>query len=312
MVTTIVKTLAYFDAYDYPLTATEVWRWLYRPPWVNGQLPTLPAVIEALEHDPYCQQRIGRVEGFYCFHGREWLVPVRKERNLLVERQMRKAQKITKLFRLIPYVELVAVSSSLPVGNVKDTSDIDLFIVCRRQTIWLTRLLLVGLLKLLGQRPTPKNKRDKICLSFYVTERSLDLRTCALGNDDPVMHYHIATMMPLYDPKERYQQFIEANVWNQANLPLSSGGQRTVWEIKDSIVVRWWRILADHLLSPLLLAPVQEWCIRWQLKILPQRLKALANLDTRVIISNDILKFHDQDIRPQLRQRWLERAHLYE
>ena len=307
-----MKTLAYFDAYDYPLTATEVWRWLYRPPLTGGQDITLMAVTEALEHDPWLQQRLTRVEGFYCFRGREWLIPWRKERNLLVERQMRKARKMAKLFRLVPYVQLVAVSSSLAVGNVKETSDIDLFIVCRRQTIWLTRLLLVGLLKLLGQRPTPQDKRDKICLSFYVTERSLDLHSCAVSADDPVMHYHIATMIPLYDPCGRYGQMLEANSWNQANLPFSSSGQRTILEIKDSLFVRWWRLIADHLLAPLLLPAVQEWCAVWQLKILPPRLKALANLDTRVIISENILKFHDQDIRPQLRQRWLERVRLYE
>ena len=309
---TILKTLAYFDAYDYPLTATEVWRWLYRPPLIQGQLPSLEQVTSALESDPWLTQRIVRVEGFYCFRGREYLILMRKDRNMLIERQMKKVQRIVRLFRLVPYVQMIAVSSSLPLGNVKDTSDIDLLIICRQRTIWVTRLLLVGIVKILGQRPTPQQKRDKICLSYYITERALDLRQSAIGDDDPVMHYHIATLMPVYNPVGMYEKFLAANSWNNHNLPLCTSGQRTICEIQDGLLVRWWRSLADHLCSLLLAEPIHNQLIRWQLHILPARLKALANLDTRVIISEDILKFHDQDIRPQLRQRWLDRIRTYE
>ncbi len=309
---TILKTLAYFDTYEYPLTATEVWRWLYRPPVINGQLPTLDQVTSALESDPWLTERVTRVEGFYCFRGREYLIPLRKERNMLIERQIKKVQRIVQLFRLVPYVQMIAVSSSLPIGNVKETSDIDLFIVCRQRTIWVTRLLLVGIVKLLGQRPTPRHKTDKICLSYYVTERALDLQPSAIGVDDPVMHYHIATLLPIYDPIGTYDKFLQANVWNNRNLPLCATGQRTIFQLHDGIVIRWWRIIADHLFSLLLAEPIQQQLIRWQLNIMPARLKALANLDTRVIISEDILKFHDQDIRSQLRQRWLDRIRMYE
>jgi hypothetical protein len=53
---------------------------------------------------------------------------------------------------------------------------------------------------------------------------------------------------------------------------------------------------------------VFEKILRWvQLKIMPSKLKQMANKDSRVIISNSILKFHENDRRVEYKKRWLEK-----
>ena len=49
--------------------------------------------------------------------------------------RFKKARSFAKLFRLFPSVKLVAVSSSLASGNVKERSDIDLFIECKKEEL---------------------------------------------------------------------------------------------------------------------------------------------------------------------------------
>jgi hypothetical protein len=49
-----------------------------------------------------------------------------------------------------------------------------------------------------------------------------------------------------------------------------------------------------------------------QLRILPASLKSIANIDSRVIISDTMLKFHDKDTRHALKKKWLEKISAYE
>jgi hypothetical protein len=47
------------------------------------------------------------------------------------------------------------------------------------------------------------------------------------------------------------------------------------------------------------------------LRILPERLKTMANIDSRVIISDQMLKFHDKDNRHEILKKWRERSMRY-
>lgn len=61
----IIKTLAFFDIFDYPLTLTEIWKWLYKPGKINNENPKLSDVKQALETSKFLQDKVSSVEGFY-------------------------------------------------------------------------------------------------------------------------------------------------------------------------------------------------------------------------------------------------------
>lgn len=305
----IVETVCYFDLQDYPLTAVEIWRWLYNPPLTDNRPPTLLEVDESLKKSQFLRELLDCFQGFYFLRGREQLVLQRKDRNLLADKKMKKAVKYVKLFRFFPTVRLIAVCSSLSAGNVKESSDIDMFIVAKNGTIWLTRFLLVTTLKILGQRPTLNQTKDKICLSYYVTVDSMDLEQSQAAQDDIVFTYYVDGFLPLYDPDGLYQQFYEINHWYRKRLPNSDWPNRTVLEIKNGRWSEFFQSVLEVVYWPLSNRLSRDWLCNLQLSIMPERLKSRANVDSNVIVTDRILKFHDKDNRVVMRQKWLNHVH---
>ena len=304
----IVRTIAYFDLLEYPLTSTEVWHWLYKPSQDSGQLPTILEIQEVLESSPSLRKIIGREEAFYHLLGREQIVQQRKRRNLIADHKFIRARRIVKLFRLIPWVRMIAVCGSLALSNTTKESDIDLFIVTKSGRIWSTRLLLVGILKILRLRPTENNTTDKICLTYFVTTDALNLEQAQIASDDIVFTYYTETFLPLYDPNQTYAKFYQANSWYHKVLPNATWPNSCTIAVSNGRVVNVWHRFFNFF-SPLLFnSQTEEWFKRYQLKILPVRLKSIANIDSRVIISDNVLKFHDQDNRLEMLAKWLNKV----
>lgn len=306
----IMKTIAYFDMLGYPLTVTETWKWLYKPD-VPASERTYDAVEKALESKTL-SAILARVEAFYCFIGREQAVFERKVRNVRVDRQMRKAVLLAKILRFIPYVRMLALVSSISTGNVKEDSDIDLFIVTQKNRIWLTRLLVVGVLKILRKRPTAQRKKDMFCASFFVSEDALNIESGSFGHDDISYQYYVASIVPLYETHKTYEKFLEANRWLSAYLPNAYHEERLTWEVACPAWLSVLHGVIAIILWPLFNGPLSDWYPNMQLKIMPVQLKELANIDSRVIITDWMLKFHDKDNRQELKHRWSERVQLYE
>ncbi len=306
----LLKTLAYFDMFEYPLTATELWKYLYHPELPAAER-SLSRVIEALEQSERLRSQISVVEGFYCLKGREALIAERKRRNDRVDHQMRKAVRMVTWLRWFPWIRMIALISSLPMGNVKASSDIDLFIVAKKQYIWLTRLCAAGFLKVLRQRPDGDVSKDRFCLSFFVTEDALDLEPVSFGPDDIVFQYYVASILPIYDPDGLYSDLLKANRWLAKYLPNAQFEQQFVHEV---FCPEWlWKVQSciEFITWPFFNGYFDEWYCNLQLRILPERLKSIANIDSRVIISDQMLKFHDKDNRHEVVKKWHEHIRAY-
>lgn len=308
--TSILRTVAYFDLLDYPLTSTEIWKHLYHPD-LSAEQRTLADVVAALKDSAALAGHLILVDGFYCLAGRQALIPWRQERNKRADYQMMKARRLVTILRFFPSFRMIAVASSLPLGNVKKDSDIDLFIIAKKDQIWWTRFLAVGLLKFLSQRPTARTRSGRFCLSFFITEDALDISSAALGADDIAYYYYVQSFMPLYDPDGLYDRFLEANAWIQRYLPQAAIGSSSTMEVSRPAWLDPWHGFFESLTGLISTGFLSDWYCRLQLSVLPDNLKSLANVDSRVIISDQILKFHDKDNRASLRRRWQERIKQY-
>ena len=166
----ILSTLAYYDVLDMPLTAEEVFRYLIKK---DGMVPSLHDVLLELEND----HNVGGREGFYFLFDREYLVPLRKEHERLAKRKWRKARRAVRWLALVPSLRAVFVSGSLSMNNTDELSDLDVVIVTKHGRIWLTRLLVSGLLSLLRMRRRGDQTiaPDKICPNHFITDESLHI-----------------------------------------------------------------------------------------------------------------------------------------
>lgn len=322
----IFSTIAWFDIFDYPLTAWEIWKWGCHGKanisvrgesfpdeemGVSAGKNQISKIKEILEKSGKLKESISHKNGFYFLRWRDDLIEVRKERYLLAEKKYRKLLKIAKILAHLPFVKSIAVADGLSYSNSKKEDDIDLFIITAKNRIWLVRFLSILVLKLFRARPTLANKKDKICLSFFISEEALNLNRIMLpekgGLPDVYFIYWLAWLYPIYD-EGIWQKFIEANSWIRNHLP-NYFSQEPI--LRRKIVLKPIGRFSKRFCEKIHLGvfnDLSEKFHRWlQMKLMPQCLKKLANKTTAVIISDQILKFHDKDKREIYREKFYEK-----
>lgn len=296
----ILKTVAFFDVFSYPLTASEIWKWLYKP----QEKYSLFDVKECLEKSPVLENKLECQEAFYSIRGRESIHLKRKHNNNLAERKFRKVIYLVRVYRFIPFVRMMAVCNSLGYSNAREKSDIDLFIIARRGTIWLARLFTILIVKLLHMRPTEDNKQDTFCLSFFIDENYLDIENSRMGQDDIYYPYWVCNLIPIYNPDGLYEKFLEANNWHKQYLPNSYPNQFSK-EVHPTLLSKIFNsIIAVIFYPPILRRFSYNFFRRIQIRIIDKNLKSLINIDTRVIVNERMLKFYSNDNREIFAKKW--------
>jgi hypothetical protein len=280
----IVKTVAYFDLFDYPLTRAEVWRWLYQGP--AATLLEVDEAVAVLAEDGVLQE----AGGYVFASGREGIMPLRNANYRHSARKWRRARRWSKFFAAIPGVELVGIGNTLSFHNAKDGSDIDFFVVCQAGTIWRTRFFCALLPLVLGLRPQKKTNRDKLCLSFFVAGGAPDMSPYFLPTDEDIYFgYWLRQMVPLAGQAEAAIKFAESNY-------LVSRGElgNSPWYLR---LLGWiGRLQGDFLKKN-------------QLSYFPERImEAAAKNDGSVVISDSALKLHIDDRRQNILARWRQRV----
>ena len=215
-----------------------------------------------------------------------------------------------KLLASLPYLRLLAVCNSLAYNNSRPESDIDLFIITSPGKIWTARFFAVSLLKLLRLQPQPQKTQDQICLTFWVTADRLNLQRATLGAADIYFQYWLATLWPLYDAGNFYLQLVAANGWLKEYLPQWQGKLPPPRRrIKLGLFAHYFKLFGEKLLAP---SWVEGKLKKFQLKILPPKLKEMMNKDTKVMVDDWMLKFHDNDRREEYRREYERRLRDYE
>jgi hypothetical protein len=300
----IISTLAYFDLFDYPPTRAEVWRWLFAPDpkyKIQDTKYTIADVDSSIT-ELVSAGTLKEENGFVYLADRTGLPALREERYRHSVRKWRRARRWARVFGALPGVELVGIGNTLAFHAAKDASDIDFFIVTKPGTIWRTRALCAGLAALFRLRPTETVTRDKLCLSFFVTDDALDLAPLKHPGAelDIYLLYWIAQMTPLAGSSHAYDKFFEANAW--------------VWKFLPNTAVRFvtyetnmtGRVLG--VLGRVLGFVSGDFMKEKQmLKFPPAINEAVARRDGSAVISDSMLKFHLNDRRAQIFERWQQR-----
>jgi len=284
---TILEIIAFFDIFDYPLTFMEISDYL-------GNQETKAEIWQELD-GLTIRRQIQNVEGFYCLPDRSEIITIRKKRFNYANRKLKIAQRFTKWLKIWPFVKLVSVSNSIGDRNLRQESDIDFFIISSPGRLWLTRFLAAGLAKLIGQRPTARNKQDKICLSFYLSSSQLNLEPLKLPGGDPYFDYWLRNLLVIYDRGGWEEKFLIANLLKEnINEKLcSSDGESTLME--KEVDQEKGTFLGDIL---------EKILHHFQLWIMSPALKAASNNSAGVVINEGVLKLYLQDRRAEFLEKY--------
>lgn len=294
----VLNTIIYFDIFDYPLTINEIYTYLY-----TGGMDVTPFSSQEIDDIFISSEKLKKIittqSGFYFLKNREEIVKIRLDRYNIADKKFKIAKRAIWVLKFLPFIKMIAVCNNLAYQNAKSESDIDFFIITAKNRIYLVRFcvsVLLGLFRFRGE-----NKTDRICLSFYTTEDNMDFSNLPIAAEDIYLNFWLATLWPSYVRENFYEKFLEKNVWLKKYLPHFTPikiGYR--YRIDDNPYNRFVYQAKEFLLKGILGNFLEKITKEIQFKKMSQRKKDLAVVgDTKVIISDTMLKFHENDRRKQ-------------
>lgn len=275
----ILKTLCYSDIFDYPLTKEEILRFLI------GKNISRAEFEKEFESTP-----LGCNRNFYYLLGRGEIAEKRIRREKESRRKLEFAKRIIQKLSFIPTVLFIGVSGGLALGSSEKDEDIDIFVITRTNSIWITRLLLVLMLILLGQyRGRGKKESQKVCLNMLIDEEALKFK-----QQDLYTAHEIVQLKPVFDRNNTYEKFVNANKWVKEFLPNSM----VIKKLSNKIIKeRKHNYIITNLLNYFAKA-LQLWYMKKH--------------RTKEIVENHFLAFHPFDYREYALKEYNKRLRRYE
>lgn len=315
----ILATIVYYDISDYPLTGFEVFKYLINPlhiisltePMQNVQLEplgniSLADVLKSLE-DALLRNFIDEKNGFYFLKGRRHLPEQRIERQKIAASRWKKVYKVVKNLQAIPFIKMIAVCNSLAINNSKADADIDFFIVIRQGRIWLTRLLITLMVWSKREWRHKDKIANKICLSFYITDNAMNLESIAIKPYDIYLANWIAQLRPVYCENQIYRDFIVKNLWVR-NYLANFGKIPNYFhpEFKKNKFLSSSKTIEEKILQGFL-GNITEKLLRFFQKNRIKRKLKPHKIPTAVVVSDKMLKFHENDKREYFQKEFIEK-----
>lgn len=295
----ILGTLVYFDQFDFPLTREELWRWWYGPGEPAPDRAEFDRELTAL----LAGGRVTTAEDLFMLFGRQAIATTRAARLGSNRLKWQRAERAARAVQSVPFVRFVGVCNTVAIDNGRPESDVDVFIVVRGNRLWLTRFLVTAIVLLLGIRRTGTKIADRVCLSFFVTDRALDFSPLLLKPADPYFAFWVDQLVPLYDPDNLLGEIRRQNPWVRHSLPnaFAVTPQPRVFSYRAATVKRFWELLLGGFIGTALESAERT------LQQGRMRLTARTSPTRKVVISDDVLKFHEEDRREQYNRRFRDR-----
>ena len=197
----ILKVLAYFDVFDYPVTAKEIRAFLEQPISENDLDSSLDQLL--------LTGKIFQLEGFYSLQNDQSLIERRKKGNERAAGLLIKAEKISKLLYRFPYVRAVGVSGSVSKNFANENADIDYFIITKANRLWIARTLL----HLFKKNPFLKHRNEYYCMNYFVDEADL-----LIEEKNIYTATELYTIVPMAG-NGSMKKFFDANSWSHNFFP---------------------------------------------------------------------------------------------
>lgn len=278
---TVLRTLAYSDLFDYPLTIDEVWRYQARTDF------PLESIAAVLSTDALIRERISHEDGRYCLRGREEVFAKRTQRAARSSSVWRRARVYGRVLARFPFVRMVAVTGALAMDNLGDRPDIDFLVVTEARRVWIARRLIVGLVRL------ARLAGDDLCPNYIIADTKLDI-----DQRDLFTAHELAQMVPLNGVR-LYRAILERNDWARDYLPVAFREPFAIPERRPGLLRR-------AVEGALRARQLDRW-EAWEMRRLRKLLRPLIGEDAEVVCSPEQCKGHTGRHRHWITTRYEER-----
>lgn len=198
----ILQTLLYYDIWQYPLSARELYAFL---PGVRLSFEQFSAYLAS--NGP--GEAVGEHDGYFFIKARTRAVVERRfKRQHHASRMWMMARLSTHLIKRFPFVRGVFVSGELSKNATSPSSDVDFFILTAPGRLWITRALLI-----LFKKIFLLNRKKFFCLNFFVTTDHL-----LLSERNVYLATEVAHLKPLFG-SALFGDYLAANGWVSEYFP---------------------------------------------------------------------------------------------
>jgi predicted nucleotidyltransferase len=187
--------------FDYPLTYSEIFLFLenkYRQSEFSEALNSLVFNKMIFQFDKY-----------YSLKNDYGLIARRNKGNEKAAELIKKAKEVGRLLIKFPYVRGVGISGSLSKNFADNKSDIDLFIITKKNRLWVARSFMHCFKKLTFL----VNKQHHYCMNYYIDEEQLQI-----VEKNIYTAIEVGTLIPL-EGDTVFERFYAANSWTRDLLP---------------------------------------------------------------------------------------------
>ncbi len=143
------------------------------------------------------------LDRYYSLSNEISLVHRRKKGNERAAKQLRIAKRLAGFLSRFPFVRGVAVSGSLSKNFADKQSDIDFFIITKKDRLWIARTFM----HLFKKLTYFVGKQHWFCMNYYIDESALEIREKNIFTATEVV-----TVLR-FQGEEAFRNFMTANEW---------------------------------------------------------------------------------------------------
>jgi len=213
--TGILRIMAYFDIFQYPLTKKEITQFL-------------PELFSDAKLDPILQSMVLNKtvflhSDFYSLHDNPLLACRRKEGNLRAKNLIPKGYSIGKFLYRFPFVRAIAISGSLSKNFADENADIDFFIITKANRLWIARTIM----HLFKKLTFITGHQHYFCMNYYIDEEAL-----LIQDKNIFTAIEIDTLLPVGGYRT-LNEFFEVNNWSSEFINGAAKLNATIGDKKD-------------------------------------------------------------------------------
>lgn len=274
----VLRTLIYESIFNFPLRESEIWNFLISDRKISKKSFSKLLKDKNIRYDKKTK--------LYYLKGKEESIRKRIKTEKIGARKLILARNVSSSLSKIPTIKLIGVSGSLALGGCEAEDDIDLFIVCRKNTVWTTRFFAVAYLKLKRIYREKKSYKDKICLNMI-----MDGYKFSQNRRDLYTAFEIAKLRPIFSRKKAHDAMIRSNDWIRKFMPNVSP-KHYADGIDDNRSERFIDVLF-YILEKLKFEKFAKFAQLFYMKKI-----------TNEEVSDNILAFHPRDFRKEILQKF--------
>lgn len=197
----IIRTLAYYDIFSYPLTADEIYYNL------DENHTTPEEVITELE-SLYSNQLIQFKGKFYLLNNDDSYIRRREAGNELAVKRLKTARRVSGFISRFPFIRGILLSGSISKGFMEEDSDIDYFVITHPNRVWFSRLMLM-----LFKKIFLLNSKRIFCINYFVDSENLEIQEKNLFTAT-----ELVTLLPTFG-RDIYEELYKKNAWVKQFFP---------------------------------------------------------------------------------------------